>query len=87
MRKLIFSAAIIGFMLGSCGTSRESTNIMIDTTLSTRNNSDSTLPYQDADRTRGSVSPGAEEENSNRFPEKPLPDSLAKKVENIKSDH
>jgi hypothetical protein len=31
MRKLIFSAAIIGFMLGSCGTSKESANIMSDT--------------------------------------------------------
>jgi hypothetical protein len=51
-------------LLTSCGTTRESGNIMVDTTATISKNSDINLPYQDPDRTRGSVSPNAEERNA-----------------------
>ena len=37
---------------------------MADTTINANTNPDSDLPYQDIDRTRGSVSPNTEERNT-----------------------
>jgi hypothetical protein len=64
MKTFLVSITILGTILISCGTSKESSSIMADTTASISRNSDINLPYQDPDRTRGSVSPNAEERNA-----------------------
>jgi hypothetical protein len=64
MGKLMFSALITSLLFSSCGTTKQSAAIIADTSLKVRNRIDAPLPYQDEDRTRGSVSPGAEEGNA-----------------------
>ncbi|MFL5731019.1 MAG: hypothetical protein ACJ75J_16145 [Cytophagaceae bacterium] len=65
MKHIILSIGLLGFILSSCGTTKESASVMVDTTASITKNSDAGLPYMDPDRTKGSVSPGAEENISN----------------------
>jgi hypothetical protein len=64
MKILLVSITMLGAILSSCGTSKESANIMVDTMQTISRNVDANLPYQDPDRTRASVSPNAEEINT-----------------------
>ena len=62
MKTFLVIIVMSAMMFASCGSSKESASIMADTTISANTNPD--LPYQDIDRTRGSVSPNAEERNT-----------------------